>query len=78
MEKQGKKKLTVREDVIANKEEFAKIYKKLNVLARSRPEDKVNILKNYQFFYYFLFLVCIGCWIKIIWSCSGCNWRWYK
>lgn len=44
MEEKGKKNLKVREDVIYNKEEFKKIYKKLNVLARSRPEDKYTLV----------------------------------
>lgn len=40
-ENKGKK---VRKDVIKNPEEFAKIWKNLKVLARSRPEDKYALV----------------------------------
>lgn len=39
-----KKKLTVREDVIQNKEAFIEVYKHLDVMARSRPEDKYALV----------------------------------
>ena len=39
-----KKKMDVRVDTIANGEEFDKIYKHLDVLARSRPEDKYALV----------------------------------
>lgn len=39
--KEGK---NVRVDTIANGEEFDKIYKRLNVMARSRPEDKYALV----------------------------------
>lgn len=44
MEEKGKKGLSIREDVIANLDEFKKIATKLKVLARSRPEDKYTLV----------------------------------
>jgi len=44
MGEEGKKGLTIREDVIANLDEFIKISSKLKVLARSRPEDKYTLV----------------------------------
>ena len=44
LKKEGKKNLKIREDTIKDLDEFKKIYKKLNVLARSRPEDKYTLV----------------------------------
>ena len=40
----AKKNKPIREDIIQNKEEFAKIIAHLDVLARSRPEDKYTLV----------------------------------